>query len=164
MVAKKYKRNSCVTTYNKSKQMQTRAFLVLAVLGAELLVLSFGNWAARNAFLNGDSSDWESSAPVVPNRVQIPSRHWSYSAVLTAVGSQPRDQSYPVPGELPTRLTLPAANGQIDGTSSDLAPRAGTSLDKYGGAMQLKCAKGTGWFHTQNGGNLFGLCTHLGHV
>ena len=37
-------------------------------------------------------------------------------------------------------------------------------LDKYGGVKNLKCAKATGWFHTQKIGNRWWLCTPLGNV
>jgi hypothetical protein len=37
-------------------------------------------------------------------------------------------------------------------------------LDKYGGAKSLKCAKATGWFHTEKIGNQWWLCTPLGNA
>jgi Putative Ig domain len=166
--------------------MQMRAFLVWVVLATGYLVVPFGNWTGRNTFLHGDSDNWENSAPVSLNRVQVPSRRWPYSAVLTTVGSQPRYQSHPAPVELPTRLTLPAANGQISGTapqedqqkarltatdakgvsgSNNLPTQAmrGT-LDQYGGSTQAKCTKSTGYFHLEKIENRWWFCTPQGNV
>jgi hypothetical protein len=39
-----------------------------------------------------------------------------------------------------------------------------SDVDKYGGAKALKCAKATGWFHTEKIGNHWWLCTPLGNV
>jgi hypothetical protein len=39
-----------------------------------------------------------------------------------------------------------------------------SDLDKYGGAKALKCAKATGWFHTQKIGTRWWLCDPLGNV
>jgi hypothetical protein len=37
-------------------------------------------------------------------------------------------------------------------------------LDKYGGAKALKCAKATGWFHTEKINSHWWLCTSLGNA
>jgi hypothetical protein len=47
---------------------------------------------------------------------------------------------------------------------SPLANAQSAELDKYGGAKALKCAKATGWFHTEKIGSQWWLCTPLGNA
>jgi len=65
----------------------------------------------------------------------------------------------------------PKATDEVRGTlpvrSPDEYPFAAaqsSNLDKYGGAEALKCAKATGWFHTEKIGSHWWLCTPLGNA